>query len=185
MVLMARLRCGLVGGVAAMLVLWSVARSDAQTNTGDTLKAAFLYNFAKFAEWPADALSPGQPLALCVMGDHFVAFALEKTIQGHAVEGHQLTVEVLQPDSPIRTCHLLYVSPAAARQSAQLLDSLKESPVLTVGDTDTFAEQGGVAQLVFGRDRMRFVINVTAAQRARIALSSQLLSLAKIVKEQP
>jgi hypothetical protein len=148
------------------------------------LKAAFLYNFAKFTEWPADALTPGQPLSLCVVGDDFVAYALDQTISGHAVEGHRLTVQILKPDAPARGCHLLFISFREAKRTAQRLDALKDVPVLTVGDDDKFAEQGGVAQLITEGDRMRFAINVTAAQRAHVTLSSKLLSLAQIIKSE-
>ena len=148
------------------------------------LKAAFLYNFAKFTEWPADSLAPGQRLALCVLGDNAVASALDQTIKGHAIESHELTVELLKPDASARSCHLLYMSGLDEKRSAQLIDSLKNVPVLTASDANRFAELGGVAQLTLENGRMRFAINVSAAQRARLQLSSKLLSLARIVKDE-
>ena len=156
----------------------------AQGVSGTALKAAFLYNFAKFAEWPADALAPTQRLSLCVVGVDAVADALEQTIKGHTIEGHDLSVQVVNADGPIRSCHLLYAGGLDARQSTQLIDALKGAPVFTVSDGDKFAELGGVAQLILEKDRMHFSINVAAAQRARLQLSSKLLSLATIVKDQ-
>ena len=96
---------------------WS-AHPDAQSATAAALTSAFLYNFAKFTEWPADSLAPGQRLALCVLGDNAVAGALEQTIKGHAIESHELTVELLKPDASARSCHLLYVSGLDEKRSA-------------------------------------------------------------------
>ena len=166
------------------LVAMSNGSVAAQGVSGTALKAAFLYNFAKFAEWPADALAPTQRLSLCVVGVDAVADALEQTIKGHTIEGHDLSVQVVTADGPIRSCHLLYAGGLDSRQSIQLIDALKGAPVFTVSDGDNFAELGGVAQLILEKDRMRFAINVAAAQRARLQLSSKLLSLATIVKDE-
>jgi hypothetical protein len=168
--------------IVALAGIASSAPVAAQAVAAPKLKAAFLYNFAKFTEWPADALTPGQPLSLCVVGDDFVAYALDQTISGHAVEGHQLTVQILKPDASARSCHLLFIGFREAKRTPQRLEALKDIPVLTVGDDDKFAEQGGVAQFITDGDRMRFAINVTAAQRAHVTLSSKLLSLAQIIK---
>jgi hypothetical protein len=170
--------------LAALVLLWS-APVGAQGVTAPMLKAAFLYNFANFAEWPVGALAPAQPLSLCVVGDNAVADALTQTIKGRKVDNHELTVEVLKADGPIRWCHLLYVSGLDSKQAGQLLDVLKNSPAFTVSDGERFAEMGGVAQLILENDRMRFAVNVAAAQRAQIKISSKLLTLAKIIKDKP
>ena len=159
------------------------ASAAGQTAAVSKVKAAFLYNFAKFAEWPAESLPPGQQLQLCVVGDDAVADALEETIKGRAIEGHELSVRVVDSDALLRSCHLVYVDGRDARRSAQLIDALKGLTVLSVGDGEKFAELGGVAQLVLEQDRMRFAVNVTAAERARLRLSSKLLSLASIVRD--
>jgi hypothetical protein len=167
----------MVGGVPAR----ALAGGDAVAVS--TLKAAFLYNFAKFSEWPADVLAPGQRLAMCVVGDAAVADALGETIKGHAIDGHELTVTVLKVDQSASGCHLLYVSASEAKRSAAVLLGARGLSVLTVSDADRFAESGGVAQLIVENDRMRFAINIASAQRGRLNISSKLLSLAKIVKD--
>jgi hypothetical protein len=151
--------------------------------TAAALKAAFLVNFAKFAEWPADALAPGQRLALCVAGDTAVADALELIIKRRAVEGHELTVQVVKPDGPLRACHLLYVGGLDNTKSARLIETLHGAPVFSVSDAPRFAEAGGVAQLILEDNRMRFAINVAAAREARLHISANLLSLATIIRE--
>ena len=166
-----------------ILVSMYAASTAAQTAGASKVKAAFLYNFAKFAQWPAESLPPGERLQLCVVGDDAVADALEQTIKGRAIEGHELSVRVVGTDAVLRSCHLVYVDGRDARRSSQALEALRGAAVLSVGDGDKFAELGGVAQLVLEQDRMRFSVNVTAVERARLRLSSKLLSLASIVRE--
>ena len=136
----------------------------AQGVTAPALKAAFLYNFANFAEWPADALAPGQRLSLCVVGDNAVADALEQTIKGRVIDDHELMVEVIKPDGPIRVVSICCTSAGLdGKPAGALLDSLKDTPIFTVSDVDSFAELGGVAQLILENGRMRFAVNVGAA----------------------
>jgi hypothetical protein len=170
--------------VAALLALASASTVASQSVTVPALKAAFVYNFAKFTAWPADALAPAQRLHLCVVGDNQVADALEQVIKGRVVEGHELTVQILKPDGPLRSCHLLYVGGLDAKGVRQLLGTLHDAPIFTVSDSERFAEAGGVAQLILENDRMRFAINVAAAQRGRLQLSSKLLHLATIIKKE-
>jgi len=171
--------------VLAVALVLPGGTAAAQSASAPAMKAAFLYNFAKFAQWPADALPPGQPLVLCVLDDHEVADALEQMVRAQIVEGHALTLRVVSADGPIRSCHLLYAGGPDSKQAAQLMNTLTGAAVFSVGDRDRFAERGGVAQFFVENDRMRFAINTVAAQRARITLSSKLLSLAKIVKDAP
>ena len=172
-----------LAAVLAALLLWS-APAGAQDMTAHAAKAVFLYHFANFTEWPADALPPGQRLWLCVLGDNAVANALEQTVKGRAIDNHELAVTVINADGPIRSCHLLYVSRLGGKQAGQLLDSLKNTSIFTSSDGDRFAEMGGVAQLVLKNGRMRFAVNVAAAHRANLKISSKLLSIATIIKDQ-
>src|SRR5688572_7009628 len=138
---------------AALVVVcvWSgegAAALSAQRTTASDLKAAFLTNFAKFTEWPPDALGPAQKLTLCVMGDASVADALERTIEGRHVAGHELAVQIVSLDGALRSCHLLYTSSLDTMRATQFLQALNGAPVLTVSDGDRFAESGGVAQLI-------------------------------------
>ena len=180
-----RARIQRLAAVAAIAVCAFTSSAWAQSATAPVLKAAFLYNFAKFSEWPADALAPGQRLALCVVGDAAIADALGHTIEGHTIEGHELTVTVRTANESAAGCHLLYVSASQVKRSAGLLQSAKGASVFTVSDGNSFAESGGVAQLIVENDRMRFAINIAAAQRVRLTISSKLLSLARIVKDSP
>lgn len=179
-------RAGVPAAVACLTIVALLAapiRAAGQTATATTLKAAFVYNFAKFTEWPSTALASGQRLALCVVGDTAVADALEQTIRGRSHEGHELTVQILTADGPLQSCHVVYVDGRDAARVATVLETLRDQPVFTVGDRKDFAKRGGIAQLILERDRMRFAINVSAAMRAGLTLSSRLLSLATIVRD--
>jgi hypothetical protein len=157
----------------------------AQTVAAPELTAAFLFNFAKFTEWPADVVPAGVPLMLCVVNDPRVGQALSHATRGQVIDGHPLVVATMKADGPVRTCQLLYAGGLDARQSVQLLDVLKGVAVLTVSDLETFANIGGTANLYVEGGRMRIAVNVESAQRFRVRLSSQLLSLAKLVKDDP
>lgn len=170
-----------VGALVAGLL--SCAWAD--TVSVPVLTAAFLFNFVSFAEWPTDSLAPGQRLSLCVIGDNAVADALERTVKGHTGGGHELTVEVTKADGRLRSCHLLYATGLDVPHSLELIRSLQGGPVLTVSDRDKFGEAGGIVQLIIENDRMHFAINPAAASRAHVRLSSKLLRLATIVKDEP
>jgi hypothetical protein len=146
------------------------------------LKAAFLLNFVKFAQWPDDVVPPGVPLMLCVLGDDEVARSLDDVTRGSAVDGHDLIVKRLIVGGATRDCRLLYLSGMVAGESIALVQTLKNAPTLTVSDLNGFAQSGGIINFTVEDERIRFVINVDAASRAHLHLSSKLLSLAKIVK---
>jgi hypothetical protein len=170
--------------VAVTLVLAAASAGPfAQSATAPAIKAAFLYNFAKFTEWPSDALSASAPLSLCVIDDPKLVRALEEATAGRDVEGRNLVVRKIAFDGPVRSCHLLYASGLDAKRSARLIETLKGAPVLAVTDLESFAITGGTLNFFFEDGRMRFAVNLEATQRARLRLSSKLLSLAKIVKD--
>jgi hypothetical protein len=158
--------------------------ASAQTATAPALKAAFLYNFAKFTEWPADVLAPGDPLVLCVINDSAVGEMLVDLTKGRSIDGHTLVVSTMKPDSTaLASCRLLFLAGLDATRSGALLESVGGKPILTVSDLDKFAQLGGVANFFVENGTMRFAINLEAAQHAGVHLSSKLLSLAKIVKD--
>ena len=148
------------------------------------LKAAFLFSFTKFVEWPA-GVARFRQLTICVLGDPPVADALMDAVKGQTIEGREIAVSRVNADAGLVGCHVLYLTALNSARSQQILNALKGSPVLTVSDSDQFAETGGIVGLFVEAGKMRFAINVQAAQRARLRISSRLLSLAKLVKEEP
>lgn len=176
----------LLSAISTVLVLGlapTPALAGSDSVTVSALKAAFLLNFAKFSQWPIDSLAAGQRLGMCVVGDVAVADALTQTIKGRPIDGHELEVSILTTDAPTIGCHLLFVSASEMKRSSTMLMSLNGAAMFTVSDADHFAESGGVAQLIVERERMRFAINLDAAQRVRLRISSKLLALAKVIRD--
>jgi hypothetical protein len=153
----------------------------AQTADEPALKAAFLHNFVRFTEWPPSTASAG-PLALCVLDAEPVARELEAVERSQAAAGVVLR---LRPEDNPRACALLYVGDLPDAKAQALLQRLAGAPVLTVGDSASFTHRGGVINFYVEQNRVRFAINVEAAHRARLQISSRLLSLATIVKGTP
>jgi hypothetical protein len=146
------------------------------------VKAAFIYNFAKFVEWPPNSFSSSRdPLQICVLGNNPVRADLqnivaEKSIGFHAL--HVRDVEIFE----IKGCHVLFVGSVESYRVHQALQAAQGASVLTVGDTAGFLDQGGMINFIFDQNRIRFEVNRKAAQAARLQLSSKLLSLAKSVQ---
>lgn len=176
-------------GVALVCASRSAA---AQEPRAVEVKAAFLANFVKFADWPSEILADGAPITICVMGDAEVAGALERLVKSRPATGHPLKVVRLKVDvlsrgeeSTVRACHMLYASGVDAKLWPALLGAIDGKPVFSVSDSDGFAERGGMAALYVELNRMRFAINVDTMRRSGVRLSAPLLSLAKIVKDNP
>jgi len=167
-----------LGSIAILLLAFTPA--VAQDVTGPALKAAFIYNFAKFTEWPADVIPAGEaPLVLCVLGDAAIGQALERTVKGRTLEGRRLGVTQASANGPLDgVCHILYVTGVTAGQAAKLVAGLRDTPVLSISDVEGFTEMGGIAQLFFARGHLHFNVQVEAAKRARLRISSRLLALA-------
>ncbi len=175
----------LIFAAAAFLTSASQARAQSEPPTEYQVKAAFLYNFAKFVEWPADAFPDVQsPIVLGILGDDPFGSVLDKMIYGKAANGRGFVVKRVSEDAKLRSCHILFISSSEKKHLARILEGLKGAGVLTVGDMDRFAESGGVIHLLLAENKVRFGINLTAAARARLKISSKLLALARIVADE-
>jgi hypothetical protein len=178
--------CSRLSAIGAALLWCALGVSPsvlAESASAPALKAAFLFNFVKFSEWPPDALPAGGPVILCVADDPPLADALQEIVKNQSIDGHSLVVRRQAIDASMRSCHLVYASGLDSRRSTQLIDLLKDAPVLSVSDVDQFAPLGGVAQFFTDHGKMRFAVNLQSMQRAHLRLSSRLLSLATIAKD--
>jgi hypothetical protein len=161
------------------LLLLMPLPAAAQDVTEPALKAAFIYNFAKFTEWPGDVMTTAGPLVFCVLGNPAIGDALERAVQGRMLSGH--SIEVSRAESagqPRAGCHILYVSGITAEQATKLVAGLRDAPVLTISDVSGFTQLGGMALFFFKHGQLRFSVRVEAARRARLQISSRLLALA-------
>lgn len=169
--------------VAAAIVATPLgaASQGPERATDVVLKAAFLYNFAKFAEWPA--LGTGQTITVCIVGDDGLAAAFDKAAQGKPIGGHAVAMTQPIDTSTWKACHVLFIGDTEARRFADELSVIRTAPVLTVSDAPGFARRSGLVELYVEDGRMRFAINVDALERSRLQLSSRLLSLARVIRD--
>jgi YfiR/HmsC-like len=150
------------------------------------VKAAYLFNFLKFVEWPEDAFPDSlAPIVIGVVGDDPFGSTLPQVITGKTVQGRDLVVHTFRTGENLRSAQILFISASEKKRVPSILSSLRGSSVLTVADLEGFLEEGGMIQFVNENDRIRFAINLTATSQAKLKLSSKLLSLAKTVDTQP
>jgi hypothetical protein len=164
----------------AVVLLWVTGVVSAQDVTEPSLKAAYIYNFAVYTEWPAEVLPAGAPLVICIVGDTPVADSVQREVKGRKKAAHDITVaRSTLTAPPPRPCHVLYASGGPLTQLSQVIAAERDSPVLTLSDSDGFLDAGGVAQFYFEHGLLRFNVNLPAAKRSRLQLSSRLLQLAR------
>ncbi len=143
------------------------------------LKAVFLFNFAKFVEWPPQAFAdPSDPFAICVLGDNPFGSALDDAVRGKTVANRPIAIRLVSNDQQARTCQILFVSTSERKRMRGLLEALRNCFVLTVGDTEDFTANGGIVRFKMQDARVRIEIDADAAARADLRISSRLLSLA-------
>ena len=165
---------------AIVAVCCATARGDPGPSREYQLKAAFLYNFAQFTEWPDDAFKgPKGPIVIAVAGDNPFGGALEQAVRGKQLNGHDITVRYFPSASAVEPCHVLFVSASERNNVAQALQRAGNN-CLTVGDVDGFTARGGIFRFLVEDNKVRFEVNIDAAQHSRVKISSRLLKLAKI-----
>jgi hypothetical protein len=171
---------------ALLAALLCASAAQAQPQASEvSLKSAFLYKFIHYAEWPPEALgAPGDPIALCVIGQDDVAQVLEDAVRGRSIDDRTVVVRKLASSDGARGCHVLFVGSSDAAQIERVLARVAAQPTLTVGDAEGFARRGGIINFTRSGSRLGFEINRTAAVRAGLQLSSQLLKLSKLVGEE-
>jgi hypothetical protein len=149
------------------------------------LKAAFLYNFIKFVEWPPKAFQGTQsPYVIGVVGKDPFGPVLDETFRGKTVNGRPLAVRRMVSDENISECHVLFISSSERRRLRQILDKIGTAPVLTVADMEDFSGDGGMIEFVTEGAKIRFHINLEASRNAGLKIHSTLLNLAKIVRKE-
>jgi len=159
--------------------------ASAQDVTEPSLKAALVFNFARFTEWPDDVLPPESSFEACVFGPSPVGDALSRTAKDHLLAGHRVTVTRIARDGTFRSCHLLYVSSATNEDVARIAAAAKGIPVLTIVDIEGVTVVGGIARVYVENGKLRFDLDQGLAKRSRLQLSSRLLSLASHVHDEP
>lgn len=142
------------------------------------VKAAFIYNFARFVEWPASAFAhPEAPLTLCVVGDDPFGAVLDETVRGKTVARHGFFIRRMSHAADAANCHIVFISRSETARLPKVLAALEGKSVMTIGDMEGAAKRGAVMNFLLEGGRVRFAINTEVAKRAGLNLSSQLIKL--------
>jgi len=170
--------------LVAFALSWALAvipslHAQKASPTEYEVKAAYLYNFGRFVEWPNKATAPNRsPFTVCVLGQDPFGQALDAILAGESIDGaNTAAVRISKPQEAVN-CRILFISSSEDRQLKQILVALEGTSVLTVSDLPQFSERGGMVQFVLEGKRVRFEVNLTPVEHAHLALSSQLLKVA-------
>jgi YfiR/HmsC-like len=169
-----------------MLVIFNTHVIEAQTNSPSEyqLKAAFLFNFAKFVNWPTNSFADPHSFAICVLGKDPFGHLLEDALLNKTIADRSVVIERLKDKSEMRRCQTVFVSSSESAHLPEIFESLLGANVLLVGETTGFAASGGIIEFTLEDGHVRFTINTDAADRAGLKLSAKLLALAKIVHDE-
>jgi hypothetical protein len=173
-------------GVAALATLLQMPSLTAQEAKPSeyAVKATYLFNFARFVEWPAGAAATAKDsFAICVLGQDPFGQALDATLAGEAVEGKPVVAKRISRLQDSADCRILFISPSEDIRLKEILTAVNKSAVLTVSDMPQFARRGGMIQFVLDGSRVRFEVNLTNARDAGLTLSSELLKVAVAVRK--
>jgi hypothetical protein len=180
-----RTRRSIVPLLVLLLTLFAAAaeRISGQSNDEEyRVKAAFLFHFAQLVDWPEEALSENDnSLSLCTLGEDPFRGTLEDTVAGKAIGNRTIQVRHVANPQDLRLCQIIFLSKAQANNIAALVADLHNAPILTVGESAGFLEAGGMISFLLEANKVRFEINLNAADSARLKIGSRLLILAQHV----
>ena len=146
------------------------------------VKAAFLYHLAEFVDWPAEAFPAAEnPLVIGVLGADPFGKSLNEIVQNAVVKNRKLDVQRYRSIEEVKTCHILFISQSEAGRLEEIFSHLKDRKILTVGDTEGFAQRGGIVRFRTEKNKIRLRINLDAAKAASLTISSKLLRAAEVV----
>ena len=182
MAILTAVRTALTACLAWTAIL--AAPLSAQRATAEDVKAAYLFNFTRFVEWPEGALPLGEPFRLCAIADTKTTAAITRTMQGEPVHGRPSETVTPRSVDEARACHMLFVGRSEMDASAPILAAVHDRPVLTISDGPQFMRHGGAIEFVLEDGRVRFDVNLDNARRAGLSISSRLLRVARSVEGQ-
>jgi hypothetical protein len=169
--------------IAWALVGFPITQGQHSKPTEYEVKAIYLYNFARFVEWPAKAL-PAQDgsFTICVLGQDPFGPALNASLADEAIDGKSVVAKRISAAQDAVSCRVLFISSSEDPRLNQILAALDDTSVLTVSDIPHFTRRGGMVQFILEGNRVRFAVNLTPTEHAGLTLSSELLKLAVTVR---
>jgi len=168
--------------ICCVVALTFSSAGEAQAGANEyQIKAAFLFNFAKFVAWPPQAFpDTSTPLVIGVLGQDPFGSYLDETVRGEKVENRSLTTQRFRRGRDPRNCDILFISQSEHARAAQIVSNLKGRSVLTVSDIDGFADLGGMIELSTANNKIHMRINLDAVKAANLRVSSKLLRVAEV-----
>ncbi len=158
-------------------------RADPGISKEYEIKAVFLLNFIQFTDWPESAFaSSNAPLRIGVLGDDAFAATVEKAVRGEAVRGHKIAVMQAKKTEELKDCQAVFVGKSERPRNVQILAAYKNLPVLTVGESEDFATQGGIFNFFVKNSKVHFEVNAGEARRKGLRINAQLFNLGVIVE---
>lgn len=184
--------CTWLGALVLAVSAWSgsnVAEAAPKSNAAQAaapieyqVKAGYLFNFAKFVEWPATAANAHNEFRIGIIDDGDVFPIISSALDGKTVQERKVAAVHLKPDSDLKDCHVVFIARSKAGQVEHVLEAIGSAPVLTVGESEKFAAKGGAIGFVVVGENIRFEINLAATERAGLKVSSKMASMAIIVR---
>jgi len=148
------------------------------------VKFAFLYQFAQFIQWPPGAFENATaPLVVCVVGRDPFEPDLEQNLLNHTIDKHPIAIMSVKRGASLRVCQMVFVPASESKQTPGIIDGLRGSSVLTIGETKGFVERGGIINFTIEQNKLHFEINLDAARQSPLVISSKVLALARIVRD--
>ncbi len=168
-----------LGAICSLVIATAAQGATTSGPSRYEVTAAYLFNFSKFVEWPQGTFAEAtDPIAICVLGESPLEPLLDEAVKGKRVSGREIVVRKTASLSKTSGCHILFLAPSEPERLDDALARLADRPVLTVSDADSVADRGAVIGLTLENRRVRFEVNMAAAGRAGLKLSSQLLKVA-------
>jgi hypothetical protein len=173
-----------LGGLSWLAaLLLATGPCQAQASSEPRVKAAFVFNFIKFVEWPAQA-TPGA-IRLCTMGAKEPFLAAVAALDGKTLQNRELRVQRVSRGNDLAACQVLVLGESETENAGELLRASRGKTLLTISDIEKFADAGGIIGLLVVDERVQFEVNADAARQADLRMSSQVMKLARSVKGKP
>ncbi|MFZ0746253.1 MAG: YfiR family protein [Terracidiphilus sp.] len=154
-----------------------MAQSDPELTPYD-VEAAYLYNFGKFVQWPVDSASSSQPFSICILGEDNFGRKLDDLIADDTIQGRKIVARRLSSPDSADNCQIVFIGLSEDAHLKKDIDALEKRPILTVSNLPHFLERGGMIQFLQQNRRVRFAVNLSAAEQTHLSMSSELLKVA-------
>ncbi|HEX4342996.1 MAG TPA: YfiR family protein [Verrucomicrobiae bacterium] len=172
--------------VAILLALTPLPASSQTTSKEYQLKAVFIFNFVQFVDWPSNTFADANaPFRIGILGDNPFGSALDETVSGETVHGRKIVIVRATRAESLSDCQIIFISRSERNHLNDIIATIDHHPVLTVSEMDDFAQRGGIINFYLDENKVRFEINPATARACNLVVSSQLLSVGKVVGDSP